>query len=75
MSGSAKNAGTGKCEPSASRKARGTSVSSRKRKADDPEQYRRFREFAREHGADENSEEFDRRFRKVISPKAPVEPK
>lgn len=42
----------------------------RKRKADDPEQYRRFREFAREHEADGSPEEFDRRFRRLVNPKS-----
>lgn len=34
---------------------------------DDPKQYQRFREFAREHEADEDPETFDRAFRKVVS--------
>lgn len=41
----------------------------RKRKADDPEQYERFREFAREVETDESPEAFDRVFRKVVPPK------
>jgi hypothetical protein len=41
----------------------------RKRKADDPAQYERFREFAREHGADDDLESFDRNFRKIVPPK------
>jgi hypothetical protein len=41
----------------------------RKRKADDPAQYERFRQFAREHGADESEESFDRIFRKIVPPK------
>jgi hypothetical protein len=39
---------------------------SRKRKADDPEQYERFREFARKVQADDNPETFDRKFRKIV---------
>ena len=35
----------------------------------DPEQYQRFREFARQVEADENPETFDRTFRKVVRPK------
>jgi hypothetical protein len=42
----------------------------RKRKADDPAQYARFRQFAREHGADNDPEAFDRRFRKIVAPKS-----
>jgi hypothetical protein len=40
----------------------------RKRKvaADDPEQYKRFREFAREVEADDDSAAFDRAFRKIV---------
>jgi hypothetical protein len=41
----------------------------RKRKAEDPAQYERFREFARAHGADDDPEAFDRRFRKIVPPK------
>lgn len=41
----------------------------RKRKADDPEQYERFRQFAREHGSDESEEAFERTFRKLVKPK------
>jgi hypothetical protein len=44
---------------------------SRKRKADDPAQYERFREFAREHGADGEQEAFDQKFRKIVPPKVP----
>jgi hypothetical protein len=44
-----------------------TEPKSRKRKADDPEQYERFRQFAREHGADESEEAFERAFRRVVS--------
>ena len=39
---------------------------SRKRAADDPEQYKRFREFAREHQADEGKEQFDDTFAKLV---------
>jgi hypothetical protein len=38
----------------------------RKRKADDPEQYERFREFAREHQTDDDPDAFDRQFRKIV---------
>ena len=38
--------------------------------ADNPEQYKRFREFAREVGADaEDPEALDRKFRKIVRPK------
>jgi hypothetical protein len=50
-----------------------TSSTSRKapsRKIDDKAQYERFREFAREHGADDSPEAFDRAFRKIVQPKA-----
>jgi hypothetical protein len=32
-------------------------------------QYERFRAFAREHGADDDLEAFDRKFRKIVPPK------
>jgi hypothetical protein len=38
----------------------------RKRKADDLEQYERFREFARKVEADDDLEAFDDRFRKIL---------
>jgi hypothetical protein len=38
----------------------------RKRKADDPAQYERFREFAREIEADDDPDAFDRQFRKIV---------
>jgi hypothetical protein len=38
------------------------------RKIEDKEQYERFREFAREHEADDNPEAFDRQFRKIVPP-------
>ena len=44
----------------------------RKRKADDPAQYERFREFAREVEADDDAEAFDRTFKKILRPKGPV---
>ncbi len=47
-----------------------TETKPRKRKAEDPEQYERFREFAREHEADDDPEAFDRQFRKLVPPKA-----
>lgn len=38
---------------------------------DDPEQYKRFREFAREVGADdEDPEALDRKFRQIVRPKS-----
>jgi hypothetical protein len=43
-------------------------VKTRKRQADDPAQYERFREFAREHEADDDPEAFDRAFRAVVKP-------
>jgi hypothetical protein len=39
------------------------------RKIEDKEQYERFREFAREHEADDDPEAFDRLFRKILPPK------
>jgi hypothetical protein len=43
------------------------------RKIEDKAQYERFREFAREHEADDDPEAFDRKFRKIVSPKSPKE--
>jgi hypothetical protein len=40
----------------------------RQRKAEDPEQYERFREFAREVDADDDPEAFDRRIRRIVRP-------
>jgi hypothetical protein len=40
----------------------------RKRETADPEQYKRFREFAREIEADDNPEVFDRKFRQIVPP-------
>lgn len=40
-----------------------------RRKSEDKAQYERFREFAREHGADAEVEQFDRGFRKIVPPK------
>ena len=43
--------------------------------ADNPEQYKRFREFAREVGADaEDPEALDRKFRKIVRPDAAKNP-
>jgi hypothetical protein len=56
-----------KPKPEAPRKPAPAKI--RKRKADDPAQYERFREFARQHGADDDSEAFDRKFRKIVPPK------
>ena len=39
-------------------------------KIEDKKQYERFREFAREHEADEDSEAFDRKFRKIVPGKS-----
>jgi hypothetical protein len=39
------------------------------RKVEDRAQYERFREFAREHEADDDPEAFDRKFRKIVPPK------
>jgi hypothetical protein len=39
------------------------------RKIEDAEQYKRFREFAREVEADDDPEAFDRAFRKIVPPK------
>jgi hypothetical protein len=47
-----------------------TSPKPRKRKSDDLAQYERFREFAREVEADDDSEAFDRQFRKIVPPKS-----
>jgi hypothetical protein len=47
-----------------------TAPKARKRKAEDPEQYERFREFAREHGADDDTDAFDRKFRRIVPPKS-----
>lgn len=56
-------------------KTRTTKTAERKappsRKIEDKEQYERFREFARDHGADQTPEAFDRRFRKIVPPKTP----
>jgi hypothetical protein len=57
-------------------KSRGASAKlktakTRKRKTDDPAQYERFREFARKVEADDDPEEFDRHFRKIVPPKSP----
>jgi hypothetical protein len=38
----------------------------RKRKADDPEQYKCFREFAREVEVDESDEAFERIFKRIV---------
>jgi hypothetical protein len=56
-------------------KARTTKTAERKappsQKIEDKAQHERFREFAREHEADEDPEAFDRRFRKIVPPKSP----
>jgi hypothetical protein len=38
------------------------------RKIEDKAQYERFRQFAREHEADDNTEAFDQRFRTIVPP-------
>jgi len=38
------------------------------RKIEDKEQYERFRQFAREHEADDDPEAFDHKFRAVVLP-------
>jgi hypothetical protein len=43
----------------------------RKRKADDPEQYQRFRDAAHELETDDQQETFDALFRKIVQPKTP----
>ena len=53
-------------------KARTTKKASRKppsQKIEDKAQYERFREFAREHEADDDPEAFDHNFRKIVPPK------
>lgn len=42
------------------------------RKIEDEAQYERFREFAREHEADESQEAFERVVRKIIPPKTRI---
>jgi hypothetical protein len=39
-------------------------------KIEDKAQYERFREFAREHEADDTPEGFDRKFRKIVPTKS-----
>jgi hypothetical protein len=46
-----------------------TEPNTRKRKADDPEQYKRFRKAAREFETDESPETFDRIFEKIVPTK------
>jgi hypothetical protein len=41
------------------------------RKIEDKEQYERFREFARDHDADDDPEVFDRKFREIVPSKGP----
>jgi hypothetical protein len=43
----------------------------RKRKADDPAQYERFRQMARELETDESPEAFDRVFETLVPPRRP----
>lgn len=42
------------------------------RKIEDKQQYKRFREFAREVEADDDPEAFDRTSRKILGPKRPA---
>jgi hypothetical protein len=49
------------------------SPKTKNRKAADPDQYQRFREFAREVEADDDPEAFDRRFREIVPPKPSTE--
>jgi hypothetical protein len=56
-------------------KARTTKKASHKppsEKIEDKAQYERFREFAREHEADDDPEAFDRQFRRIVPPKSPT---
>jgi hypothetical protein len=50
-------------------KTNSTSRKAPSRKIADKAQYERFREFAREHDADDSPEAFDRHFRKIVPPK------
>jgi hypothetical protein len=47
-------------------KTRKTAKKPPSRKTQDKEQYERFREFARQHEADDDPEAFDRTFRKIV---------
>ena len=42
-------------------------------KTEDESQYERFRKFAREVEADDDPEEFDRKFRKIVPPRHSTE--
>jgi len=46
-----------------------TTQQARKSKPNDPAQYERFRQAARELGTDESEETFDRAFRQIVPPK------
>jgi hypothetical protein len=52
--------------PKTPRQQKSAEAKSRKRAADDPAQYKRFREFARDQQADETKEAFDRIFETII---------
>lgn len=54
-----------------SKTPRKSPIKARKRKADDPEQYERFRQMAREVETDDAPEAFDRVFQKIVPPKRP----
>jgi hypothetical protein len=43
-----------------------TDPKTRNRRSDDPEQYKRFREFAREHETDESEDAFAKTFKTLI---------
>jgi hypothetical protein len=55
-------------------KTRTTKTAERKappsRKVEDKAQHERFREFAREHEADDDLNAFDQNFRKIVQPKS-----
>jgi hypothetical protein len=50
---------------------RKAATGSRRRKADDKEQYERFRQAAREFGTDESEEAFEQAFHKVVPRRKP----
>ena len=54
----------------ATKTKRKTTANPPSQKIEDKAQYERFREFAREHEADDDPEAFDRQFRKIVPPKS-----
>ena len=56
----------------ATKKAKRKPLSEAERKRADDEQVERFREFAREHEADDDPETFDHAFRKILPPVKPA---